>query len=289
MKTIMARMKHCALTASNWSKAVGFVALNAALLFTTGCASTGKVEPIAQRLPRGSSCVALVSISTKRQLTAGEPSTLYSPMKEGARVFAGFGDPAEKLLAGAMSAGSLEGATLALAAAVAWLPPSALIGSAYGAATGVPDSEIQTAIQSASKFVTHYDFEAELIRKVSDMSWTDHQIGLNSFVATGSEQIFGSLSQRGFRHVIEMEMGPVLLDGDYELRNPRLSLKVDVTAKLYRLHGSRREEVHLIQVRYRGDKQRFVRWMAEDAKALRAEVDKCQRTVAAQILEAFAE
>lgn len=129
------------------------------------------------------------------------------------------------------------------------------------------------------------------------MSWTDHKIGLNSFtlngselssIANGPELTYGSLSQRGFRHVIELEMGPITLDGDYSLRNPRLGLKVDVTAKLYRLHGSSREEVHLIQVRYRSDKQRFVRWMADDAKALRAEVDKCQHTIAAQILEAFA-
>lgn len=278
-------MKHCALTASNWSKAVGFVALNAALLFTTGCASTGKVEPIAQRLPRGASCVALVSISTKRQLTAGVPNFENGPKAEGVWVV-GL-RPAKNIVEG--MAWDPHAAPWAVTVAFAWIPPGTLLGAAYGAAISVPDSEIQSAIQTADKFVKHYDIEAELIRKMTDKAWTDHQIGLNSFVATGSEQIFGSLSQRGFRHVIEMETGPVSLDGDYELRNPRLSFKVDVTAKLYRLHGSRRDEVHLIQVRYRGDKQRFVRWMAEDAKALRAEVDKCQRTVATQILEAFAE
>ncbi|PAW75134.1 MAG: hypothetical protein B9S33_21960 [Pedosphaera sp. Tous-C6FEB] len=276
-------MKHCALTASNWSKAVGFVALNAALLFNTGCASTGKVEPISQRLPQGSSCVALVSLSAERKLAAGVPSMADGPMAEGARVF-GL-DPAGSILKGM----DPRGAVASLAVAVAWIPPGVLGGLIHGAVTGIPDIEIQSAIQTADKFVNHFDFEAGLIREVTDMSWTDHQIGLNSFSTHSSEQAFAALSQRGFRHVIEMEMGPVSLDGDYELRNPRLSLKVDVTAKLYRLHGSRQEEVHLIQVRYRGDKQRFVRWMAEDAKALRAEVNKCQRTVAAQILEAFAE
>ena len=87
----------------------------------------------------------------------------------------------------------------------------------------------------------------------------------------------------------ESLMGPVKLDGDYSLRNPRLALKVDVTAKLYRLHGSSREEIHLVQVNYRGDKRRFASWMAEDAKALRVEVDKCQRAIAAQVLTAFVE
>ena len=79
------------------------------------------------------------------------------------------------------------------------------------------------------------------------------------------------------------------LDGDYLQRNPRVRLTVNVTAKLYRLHGTSREEVHMVEIRYRGDKERFVRLMAEDAKAFRAEVDKCQRTIAAQILAAFAE
>ena len=285
MKTTMARMKHRVSAASNWSKAVGVAALNVALLFTTGCASTGTVDPIVQRLPRGSSCVALVSIGKERELIASVPRLESGPKVEGAWVFGV--RPAKNVVEGL--AWDPRAAPLAVAAAAAWLPPGALLGAVYGAATSVPDSEIQTAIQTADKFVKHYDFEAELVRKMTDKAWSAHEIGLNSFVAMGSGQIFDSLSQRGFRYVIEMEMGPVSLDGDYERRNPRLSLKVDVTAKLYRLHGSRREEVHLIQVRYHGEKQRFVRWMAEDAKALRAEVDKCQRTVAAQILEAFAE
>jgi len=282
-------MKHCALTASNWSKAVGFVALNAALLFTTGCASTGKVEPIAQRLPRGSSCVALVSTSTKRQLTAGVPNLEHGPKVDGA-VAIGLG-PAKYIFDQLEYAGANEpyGPAVALAAAAAWIPPGALLGAAYGAATSVPDSEIQTAIQAASNFISHYDFDVELIRTMSAKAWMHHEIGLNSFTPTGAGQIFDSLSQRGFRYVIELSMGTVWLDGDYELRNPRVSLKVDLMARLYRLQGSRREEIHLIHIRYRGEKQRFVRWMAEDAKALRAEVDKCQRTVATQILEAFAE
>lgn len=266
---------------------MGLVALSAALLFTAGCASTGKQEPIAQRLPRGASCVALVSISTKRQLTAGVPNLQYGSKEEGARVV-GLG-PAKGILEnGGDAIGAAPGIVPGLVVAVAWLPPGALLGVAYGAATGVQDSEIQAAIQSANKFVNHHDFEAELIRKLSSMAWTDHEIGLNSFGANGPDATYASLSQRGFRHVIEMEMGAMTLDGDYELRNPRVGLRVDVTAKLYRLRGSSREEVHLMQVRYRGEKQRFVRWMADDAKAFRAEVDKCQRTIAAQVLEAFA-
>lgn len=287
MKTSMTRMKQRLSAASIWSKAVSMAALNAALLFATGCASTGKVEPIAQRLPRGAAGVALVSVSKERRLAAGVRSLESGAMNGAMAGVSVFGlDPAERILKG--MGWDPHSAMLALAAAVAWIPPGVLIGSVYGAANSVPDRELQSASQSAVRFVEHYDFEAELRRKMSDKAWTDHEIGLNSFVATGSGQIFGSLSQRGFHHVIEMEMGPVSLDGDYRLPNPRVGLKVDVTAKLYRLHGSRREEVHLIQVHYRGDKQRFVQWMTEDAKALRAEADHCHRTIAAQILEAFA-
>ena len=127
------------------------------------------------------------------------------------------------------------------------------------------------------------------MRKITDMAWTRQKIGMNAFSANSSEQAYAALSQRGIWHVIEIEMGPVMLDGDYELRNPRVALRVDVIAKLYRLHGSSREDLHLIQVRYRGDKQRFVSLMTEDGKALRVEVDKCQRAIAAQVLTAFVE
>jgi hypothetical protein len=271
------------LARSNWSQTVSVAVLNGVLLLTAGCASTGKLEPIAQRLPRGSSGVALVSYSAERKLAAGVPSS-GNGLLAGANVF-GLG-PAEKIM---KEVGwDPHGAAFAFATAMAWIPPGMLIGSVYGAAVSVPDSEFQSAMQSAGRFVERYDFEAQLIRKMTDQAWTDHEIGLNSFVPTGSERIYDSLSQRGFRHVIEMEVGRMSLEGNYQLPNPRVGLHVDVTATLYRLHGSRREEVHLIQVRYRGDKQRFVRLMAEDAKALRAEMEHCHRSIVAQVLSAFA-
>lgn len=283
MKTIMTRMKHRLETASNWSNVAGLVALHAALVFTTGCASTGKVEPIAQRLPKRASSVALVSASPNNRFYIREPNTEFSApvLKVISSSFA----PARK----ALEAGGGRDAIPGYAIALAWVPPGVVLGGIRAVAATAPEGEVENAIQTASKFMNSYDFEAELVRKVCDMAWTDHEIGLNSFVANGSEPTYASLSQRGIRHVIEMQMGPVTLDGEYEFRNPRLALKVDVTAKLYRLHDSRREEIHLIQVHYQGDKQRFVRLMAEDAKAFRAEVDKCQRTIAAQILAAFAE
>ena len=292
----MTRWRNRLETASKWSKAVNLVVLNGVLLFTMGCASTGKVEPIAQRLPRGSSCVALVSIPTKRQLTAGVPTLKYGPKEEGAR-FVGLG-PINSISDSHEVGAAAPGLLPVLVAVVAWIPPGWIIGSAYGAATGVQDSEIQAAIQSAGKFVNHYDFEAELVRKVSDNLWTGHKIGLNSFTLNGAELssitngpklTYDSLRQRGFRHVIELEVGTASLSGDYERRNPRVGFQVDVTAMLCRIDGSRREQLHSVQVHYCSDKQRFVRWMADDAKALRAELDKCQRTIAAQILEAFVE
>jgi hypothetical protein len=183
-----------------------------------------------------------------------------------------------------------KGAALPITAAgLAWLPPGALLGAVYGAATGVEDGEIQDAIQIAAKFAKQWDFEAELVRTISDRSWSEHGIGVNPYSPTGPDPAHVALGHRGFRHIIELELGRATLDGDYSLRNPRVCLKVNGTAKLYRLHGTRREEVHMVNIDYRSDKQRFVRWMAEDAKTLRAEVDKCQRTIAAQILEAFAE
>lgn len=285
MKTIMTRMKHRLQTASSWSKAVGLVALNVALLFTTGCASMGKVAPIAQRLPRGSSCVALLSMSMERQLRTGVPSMKLGPIADGSKVI-GLG-PAKAFLEGGGTGD--KGDSVILAATLAWIPAGALFGAAYGAATSVEDGEIQSSIQIAGKFASRCDFEAELMQKMSDVSWSGHAIGLNTFTATGPDLAHVSMSQRGFRHIIQIEIGPVRLDGDYLQRNPRVRLTVNVTAKLYRLHGTSREEVHMVEIRYRGDKERFVRLMAEDAKALRAEVDKCQRTIAAQILAAFAE
>ncbi len=233
-----------------------------------------------------------MTVSTAPRLEIQTPQTKASAVKKGA-VQVAF-RPFEHVAGG-----------VGHALAIAWIPPGLLLGTAYGALAGVSEDELRPALLKANQFQQECDFESGLASWLTNLAAAEHQITLELVSHTTSAEVcrkqssershdntkgYEALGQQGVTRVIELKViAPSLEASNDEAVNSRMALAVHVRARLLKLTAGRAEELGYRYYRYKGDKQKFMRWMADDAARLRAEVEKCQWDIAGQILEAFAE
>ncbi len=180
-----------------------------------------------------------------------------------------------------------------------------LVGEAAGKVEGVPRRRLATADDALDRAVTESDMQEELRNQVRQL--VGEQSGARvvlvkkplpegvgpefarlSCVRCGTlawlpkgQSAQNYLTSQRIDTALEIQIFNSGLKGNGGV-NPSLALSVDVRASLVRVRDGR--ELASVPLKYQSKNHKYTKWTANDARLLREEIQRCNQTVAEEIV-----